>query len=227
MEYMTRKCGSCGIPAPNDRAKFCNDCGSTIVDVPDEHFPVCDSCGDVVSDTLAQFCDKCGAPVRPACPSCGNKAINKDSKFCTRCGTVFATASARPAQQPVAPAPSVVMARRRTTPPVPEEPVPVAQPEEWDPWSDGSEEFDALPVPAPQEEKRYAHLPLMADEPGQARTQRAPQISMAQKKYGHLPLVADELKGLKPAYQDPGDVPEPSRKGRPPDKKGLLGFLKK
>jgi len=231
MEYMTRKCGSCGIPAPNDRAKFCNECGSTIVDEPDTHFPVCDSCGDVVSDTLAQFCDKCGAPVRPSCPSCGNKAINRDSKFCTRCGTVFANAAARTAQKPAGQGPSVVMNRKRTAPvqqePVPEEPEPVVQPEEWDPWSDGSSEFDARPLPLPPEEKRYAHLPLMADDPDQARPQRAPQISMAPKKYGHLPLIADELKGSKPSYKDPGDVPEPSRKGRPPDKKGVFGFLKK
>ena len=43
----------------------------------------------------------------------------------------------------------------------------------------------------------------------------------------HLPLVADELKDSKPSYKDPGDVPKPSRKGRPPDKKGVFGFLKK
>jgi Double zinc ribbon len=226
MEYMTRKCGSCGIPAPNDRAKFCNECGSTIVDVQDTHFPVCDSCGDTVSDTLAQFCDKCGAQVRPSCPSCGNKAINKDSKFCTRCGTVFATAAARTARQPASQAASVVMNRKRTALPVQEEPGPVAQPDEWDPWSDGSSEFDAQPLPV-VEEKRYAHLPLIADEPDQARASRAPQISMAPKKYGHLPLIADELKGSKPSYKDAGDVPEPSRKGRPPDKKGVFGFLKK
>jgi predicted RNA-binding Zn-ribbon protein involved in translation (DUF1610 family) len=227
MEYMTRKCGSCGIPAPNDRAKFCNECGSTIVDIPDTHFPVCDSCGDVVSDTLAQFCDKCGAPVRPACPSCGNKAITRDSKFCTRCGTVFATAAARTAQQPMAKAPSVVMTRKRSTSPVQDAPEPVAQPEEWDPWSDGSEEFDAVPLPAQPEERRYDHLPLMADEPDQGRAPQAPQISLPPKRYEHLPMIADEMKDLKPSYQDAGDIPKPPRKGRSPDKKGILGFLRK
>src|SRR5208337_628502 len=101
MEYMTRKCGSCSTPAPNDKAKFCNECGSAIVDVPDTHFPVCDSCGDVVSDTLAQFC--------------------------TRCGTIFATAATRPAQQPIGQvSPSVVLTKKRTTLPVQEEPGPAA-----------------------------------------------------------------------------------------------------
>jgi hypothetical protein len=228
MEYMTRKCGSCGTPAPNTKAKFCNDCGSTIVDVQEGHFPVCDNCGGTVTDTLAQFCDMCGAPVRPSCPSCGNKAITKESKFCTRCGTVFATAASHPSQQPIGrTAPSVVLNRKRVTLPVPEEPEPVAPVDEWDPWSDGGSEFDAQPLPAPQEEKRYAHLPLMADEPEQARRPRAPQISMPGKKYGHLPLIADELKGSKPSYHDAADTPEPSRKARPPDKKGVFGFLKK
>lgn len=227
MEYMTRKCGSCSTPAPNDKAKFCNECGSAIVDVPDTHFPVCDSCGDVVSDTLAQFCDKCGAPVRPSCPSCGNKAITRESKFCTRCGTIFATAATRPAQQPIGQvSPSVVLTKKRATLPVQEEPGPAAPVAEWDPWSDGSSEFDARPLPAPQE-KRYAHLPLTADEPDEARSPRSAQISLPPKKYGHLPLIADELKGSKPSYQDAGDVPEPTRKGRSPDKKGVLGFLKK
>jgi predicted RNA-binding Zn-ribbon protein involved in translation (DUF1610 family) len=227
MEYMTRKCGSCGTPAPNAKAKFCNECGSTIIDVPDEHFPVCDSCGDVVSDTLAQFCDKCGAPVRPSCPSCGNKAITRESKFCTRCGTVFARAAAGPARLPAGQTPpAVVLTKKRTQLPVHDDPEPPAPAADWDPWSDGSPEFDAQPLLSPQE-KRYAHLPLTADEPGEEQRPRAPQIAMPPKKYGHLPLVADELKGSKPSYKDAGDVPAPSRKGRPPDKKGAFGFLKK
>lgn len=237
-EDMTRKCGSCSTPAPNEKAKFCNECGSAIIDVPDSHFPVCDNCGGTVTDSLAQFCDMCGAPVRPSCPSCGNKAITRESKFCTRCGTIFATA-ARPAKSAAATAqPSVVLNRKKNALPIQQEPVPVArptllpqahpaaEPEEWDPWSDGGEEYDARPLPAPQE-KKYAHLPLMADDPSQARPPRAPQISVPQKKYSHLPLIADELKGAKQSYTDVADTPEPSRKSRPPDKKSMLGFLKK
>jgi rRNA maturation endonuclease Nob1 len=248
---MTRKCGHCGTPPPDDEAQFCNRCGQAIVDVPEPEFPVCSTCGTRVADPHAQFCDKCGGPIRkeqviPACPTCGNKAIDENSKFCTRCGTTFSRPSvcpgcgfpipedqeavfcnrcggplpgksaARPAQQPVPSVPdttpSVVVTKRRISLPVPPVPEPVA---EWDPWSDGSPDYDAV-QPARQEQPP-AYIPP-ADT----------QISMVpQKRYAHLPLIADEMKGLKTPYTGEEDPSAHHRKDPAPRKKGVLGFMKK
>jgi rRNA maturation endonuclease Nob1 len=228
---MTRKCGSCGIPAPDGESKFCNRCGSTIVDEPEPQFPVCGTCGGMVADPEAQFCDKCGGPVRRtlACPACGNPAIDENSKFCTRCGTTFVKPNTCPgcgfpipnAQAiycnrcgsplrgvPPAAAPgSVVVTKKRTTLPV-QETAP-----DWDPWTDGGDEFDARPL-APQEPE-FVRQPV-AEEPAY----RAPQVSVPSKKYSHLPMIADELKGSK-------GEPERPAKERPAKKKGVLGFMKR
>jgi hypothetical protein len=56
------------------------------------------------------------------------------------------------------------------------------------------------------------------------------QIAVPQKRYAHLPLIADELKtkGEAGARQHPPDIPGVSQKKRAPSqKKGVLGFLKK
>jgi predicted amidophosphoribosyltransferase len=221
---MTRKCGSCGIPAPDNESRFCNRCGKAIVDEPEPQFPVCGTCGAKVADPQAQFCDKCGGPIRKAmaCPACGNPAIDENSKFCTRCGTtfvkpgtcpgcgflipddraVFCNRCGAPLRGAVpAAAPSVVITKKRTSLPVQEETV-----DNWDPWSDGSPDYDAQP-------------PLTAGEPVYA----VPQISIAPKKYSHLPLIADELKDAKKTPAGPGET---SKKERPA-KKGVLGFLKR
>jgi rRNA maturation endonuclease Nob1 len=248
---MTRQCGHCGTPPPDDQAQFCNRCGSAIVDVAEPEFPTCGTCGTRVADPHAQFCDKCGGPVQkeaviPACPTCGNKAIDANSRFCTRCGTTFTRptvcpgcgfpipedneavfcnrcggplpgkAAARPAQQPIPTAPettpSVVITKRRITLPVPG---PAA---EWDPWTDGSPEYDA----APQEPPAAYTPPDTGERAG------APQIRIPpQKRYAHLPLIADELKGPKNQYTEPDDSFVPPRKEPSQKKKGVMGFLKK
>lgn len=221
---MTRKCSSCGIPAPDGESRFCNRCGAAIVDEPEPQFPVCGTCGAQVADPLAQFCDKCGGPMKKslACPTCGNPAIDENSKFCTRCGTTFAkpgtcascgfvnpeeagfcnrcgaalkAAAAPPAPAPASPAPSVVLTPKRAPLPVVEE-TPAA---DWDPWSDSPDEQEA---PAP-----------------------APQIRVPQKKYSHLPLIADELKDYKKSPAGLGDFPAPAEPAS--RKKGGLNFLKK
>ena len=240
---MARKCGKCGTPAPDSESRFCNRCGSAIVDGPEPQFPVCISCGARVADPLAQFCDKCGGPVRKlvACPACGNPAIDGNSKFCTRCGATFVPPGTCPGcgfvnagdqalfcnrcgaplpgkgavQQPQeAPAPSVVVTRKRAPLPVQEEPVA-----DWDPWSDGGPEDDARP-PDPEEDP-YAQPAETAGEP----PYRAQQVSIPPKKYSHLPLVADELKGVKPpGPHDPFGSPQ---EGKVQKKKGFLGFMKR
>ena len=236
---MARKCGSCGIPAPDGESKFCNRCGSAIVDEPEPQFPVCSTCGAMVADPEAQFCDKCGGPMIKktiSCPTCGNPAIDENSKFCTRCGTTFEQPAVCPGcgfpipednqavfcnrcgsslsgtGQP-APVPSVV-AKKRTVLPVQEEPAG-----NWDPWSDGGHEYDSG-IPAPMEDP-YAYPSAAPAEP----EYRATQVRVPQKKYSHLPLIADELKD----YKKPSGADEYSSSSgeRPVKKKGVLGFMKK
>lgn len=221
---MTRKCSSCGIPAPDGESRFCNRCGAAIVDEPEPQFPVCGTCGAQVADPLAQFCDKCGGPMKKslACPTCGNPAIDENSKFCTRCGTTFAkpgtcascgfvnpedagfcnrcgaalkTDTPPPAAAPASPAPSVVLTPKRAALPVLEE-TPAT---DWDPWSDSPGEQEA---PAP-----------------------APQVRVPQKKYSHLPLIADELKDYKKSVPGIDDFPVPAEPAS--RRKGGLNFLKK
>jgi hypothetical protein len=235
---MTRKCGKCGIAAPDEEAVFCNRCGSEIIDEPEPDYPLCSSCGTIVSDELAEFCNRCGSriprePVPVVCPGCGVEAIDTNSLFCTRCGTPFETKKKPAGKTSHAhhrePAPSVVVKPRRTavaTPPPREEPVP-----EWDPWSDDAPESGlASPVP-PMPQKKYGHLPLVAEELARPQQRSDQQIAMPSKKYGHLPLIADELKdkgSRAPDYADEEDFPPPPAKGRkPPQKKGMMGLFKK
>ncbi|MFA4859816.1 zinc ribbon domain-containing protein [Methanoregula sp.] len=239
---MTRKCGKCGIPAPDDEAVFCNRCGSGIIDEPEPGFPVCPSCGKVVSDELAEFCNRCGSriPKELVCPGCGNPAVENESQFCTRCGTPFSP-DTEPVVIPVRKKAAhvkestisvVVSPRKPPAPKLPkQEPVP-----EWDPFTDDGHPGnlpDDLPVmPAHSSQKKYAHLPLVADELAKPARHSDQQITVAgsSKKYAHLPLIAEELKyknSPPPEYDDPG-IPEPSGKGRkPPQKKGMLGLFKK
>ncbi len=236
---MARKCSSCGTPAPDGESRFCNRCGAGIVDEPETQYPVCSACGTKVADPQAQFCDKCGAPMKKAlaCPSCGNPAIDENSKFCTRCGTTFARPNTCPGcgftvpddqavfcnrcgsplrGTPAPAAPSVLVAKKKTGLPVQEEP-----PAEWDPWTDGSSDFD-LQHPARQEQQ-YSPAQYPAGP-----ADREPQISVPPRKYSHLPLIADELKGPKTGYADKIEMAVPAQQKRDhPAKKGVLGFMKK
>jgi hypothetical protein len=57
-----------------------------------------------------------------------------------------------------------------------------------------------------------------------------PQFTVPQKRYAHLPLIADELKtkGEAGARLHPPDIPGVSEKKKAASqKKGVLGFLKK
>ncbi|MFA4876552.1 MAG: hypothetical protein WC586_03995 [Methanoregula sp.] len=235
---MTRKCGKCGIPAPDDEALFCNRCGSGIIEEIEPAFPLCSSCGTVVSDELAEFCNRCGSRIvtpAPVCPGCGNVAIDSASMFCTRCGTQFGdkkvvTKKGKPVEA-APPAPSVLVKPRKpaASKPMRQEPVP-----DWDPFNDDVYHEEPRAIPSSRTEKKYAHLPMVADElavPAPRSEKRTdPQISFSSKKYAHLPLVAEELKDKSsrgPNYDIP-DITGPSGKGKkPPQKKGMLGLFKK
>jgi len=238
---MTRKCGNCGISAPDDEALFCNRCGSEIVEVTEPEFPLCPSCGIVVSDELAEFCNRCGArisrePVPLVCPGCGNPALDDASQFCTRCGTPFVKADEAPVkarpkkQQPAREVPVSVVVKSRKPAPVPVKPVMEEPAPEWDPWSDetpGEEPGVLLPAPS---KKKYAHLPMVADELAGPAHRSEPQISVSSKKYAHLPMIAEELKNKSEwaTDSDGKEIGSSSSKSRkPPQKKGMMGLFKK
>jgi len=204
---MTKKCGNCGAPAPDNNSKFCDLCGTPFQEdqgTP-QGFPVCPACGATVSDTKALFCDVCGGPLaKPICPVCGNPAPSIHSKFCTRCGTTFSTGTlgkkrAIPAAAPEAapvvnPEPVVVKSRRG------HQPVQENLAEEWDPWTDGDPTYDVASPAPEQPPAQYTDLQRVAAEMEQTR-EAAPkrelpmaQMSVPRKKYSHLPLIADELK---------------------------------
>jgi hypothetical protein len=242
-EYMTKKCGNCGAPAPDSNSRFCDLCGAALKEEPvtPQGFPVCPACGAIVSDKIAQFCDVCGAPLaKPVCPVCGNTAPSIHSKFCTRCGATFVPATpiksrAVPPAIPVAapepePEPVVVKIRKGRVP-MQEHPQ-----EEWDPWTDDDPTFDVQNV-APQEplqeQKQYAYLPLVADElasPAETVSYQAPQIaqiSVPKKKYSHLPLIADELKEdaeRRSAANSDNGGQSSSHSDKRGKKKGMFGF---
>ena len=105
----------------------------------------------------------------------------------------------------------------------------------WDPVPD--EEFEEAYYPPPVAppktslQKKYAHLPLVAEElAGGKFKDESIVISANSKKYGHLPLVADEFKEKQsprleiesPYYPGP-----PKEKKAVKSKKGLFDLLKK
>lgn len=49
----------------------------------------CGKCGTEINDNDADFCSKCGFPLKtpPICPKCGHVAVDSTRKFCSICGT--------------------------------------------------------------------------------------------------------------------------------------------
>jgi hypothetical protein len=115
-------------------------------------------------------------------------------------------AAHQPGQAPV------IVTQRKHAFPLP----PVTVPEtDWEPWN----EVPSAPV--------HSQTPASAI-PEQAH--HDPQIALPQKRYAHLPLVANEMikKGDAGTYQHSPDISGVSQKKKTgSQKKGVLGFLKK
>ena len=231
-------CGRCGNPAPDAEALFCNRCGTGYKKEPENTPPLCPRCGFVIPDDQSQFCNRCGAAVgpgpadkKPACVKCGAIAPDGDTLFCNRCGTPFNSAviSPKPVHFPSHashPSASVKISQKKQ--------VPVAAPHEdlWDPVPheevDPAHYHHEVALPA---KKKYAHLPLVAEElAGGKNRDESISLSGNTKKYAHLPLVADELK----EKQSPRlEIESPYYPGPPREtkttksKKGLFDLLKK
>lgn len=235
-------CPRCSNPAPDADALFCNKCGTSYQNELENIIPHCQRCGHPVPDDLSQFCNRCGAatgtgPVNriPVCAACGATAPDEETLYCNRCGTAFNdTASPAkpvrsPSQRPAHTA-SVKISQKKQMP-------AVMVPEDlWDPVPEEAiaPGYFSYPQgqPAASQKKKYAHLPLVADElsGGKVRDEIINISGGNSKKYAHLPLVADEFKEKQsprleiesPYYPGP---PKEKKAGKP--KKGLFDLLKK
>jgi hypothetical protein len=217
-------CRACGIPAPDDHSVFCTRCGLKFAGMSDERYPLCTACGSIVPDEHAFFCNRCGnkllpEPIRtaPVCAACGAPAVDDQTLFCNRCGTPF-TKPATP-EKLLRKAPgSVIITKKKhsVTSPAPDE-VDVRE----DLPSDPPGYLTEAP-PYPQAQKKFAHLPLAADE--------ITRDTPPSKKYTHLPLVADELKVKESPkggiFSNGAREPPPHQKKGAP-KKGVLGMFKR
>lgn len=207
-------CPGCGTVVSDELAQFCNRCGARLPPVP----VVCSSCGSPAIDNQSRFCTRCGTTFeqKPVlrninCPSCGAPDPRGQSVYCNRCGAPFNRQGVQAAYQP-GQAP-VIVTQRKPAGPLPAVIVPDT---DWEPWNDvppapGHSGTSGSAIP-----EQSAHL--------------YQQIAVPQKRYAHLPLVADEMKKKSEpgSRQHAPDIPNASQKKRTvSQKKGVLGFLKK
>ena len=218
-------CRSCGIPAPDDQSVFCTRCGQKYAADPEDRYPVCSSCGSVVPDEQAVFCNRCGTKISSGpepdvpvtvsgIPVSGIQALLKTAKK-TRPVTAKKTTG------------SVIVTKKKHSASPPAQVggyIPDVLPLSLEPPDDRGEE--ALPEAQPQE--KYAHLPLVADEPA---ADTRPSKNQPSKKYAHLPLIADELKVKDTPqagfFSNGAREPSPSRQKKDAQKKGIMGMFKR
>jgi len=206
-------CPGCGTVVSDELAQFCNRCGTRIQVQP----VICSTCGSPAIDTQSRFCTRCGTtfekkPVvrSKTCPSCGAPDPQGQSVYCNRCGAPFSRQGAH-AAHPQGHAP-VVITQKRPAGPHPTLMVPET---DWEPWSDAPPALGISRAEPPIPEQPVFH---------------EQQIAIPQKRFAHLPLVADEMKkkGEPQASQHTQDIHGVSVKKKPASqKKGVLGFLKK
>jgi len=206
-------CPGCGTVVSDELAQFCNRCGARLPLVP----VVCRSCGSPAIDNQSRFCTRCGTtfeqkPVlqNTNCPSCGAPDPQGQSVYCNRCGAPFNRQGVQAAYQP-GQAP-VIVTQRKPAGPLSAVIVPDT---DWEPWNDVP---PALGV-SRSTEPAIPKQPVFHDQ----------HVAVPQKRYAHLPLIADEMKKGEPgSRQHASDIPNASQKKRTvSQKKGVLGFLKK
>jgi predicted amidophosphoribosyltransferase len=173
-------CPACGAVVSDELAQYCNRCGTKILPVP----VVCGSCGSPAIDNQSRFCTRCGTtfeqkPVLRTknCPSCGAPDPSGRSVYCDRCGAPFNRQGMQAAPQPDPAAPVIVTQRKPHAGPLPVVTIPET---DWEPWNDVPPAPGRSGSPGPAIPEQPAH-------PDQ-------QIAVPKKRYAHIPLVADELK---------------------------------
>ena len=202
-EHTHPVCRACGIPAPDDQSVFCTRCGLKFAGGIEDRYPLCTACESVIPDEHAVFCNRCGKkllsepiPTAPVCAACGAPAVDDQALFCNRCGTPFSQPATAEKLRKKAPG-SVIITKKK----------------------------NSVSPPAPGE----AFVP--EDLPSDPQVYLTAAPAQVQKKFAHLPLVADELKvkdSPQRGFYSTG-IREPSslhqKKGAP--KKGVLGMFKR
>ena len=193
-------CPGCGTVVSDELAQFCNRCGARIPPVPF----VCNTCGSPAIDNQSRFCTRCGTtfeqkPIlqNTICPSCGAPDPHGQAVYCNRCGAPFNRERVQAVHQPgLAP---VIVTQRKPSGSQPRLTVPDS---DWEPWNDVPPVPGRSGTPGPAMREQSAH--------------HEQQTAIPQKRYAHLPLVADELrkKGDDGAYQHLPEIPgTPKKKG--------------
>jgi len=193
-------CPACGATVSDKMAQFCDVCGAPLAKL------VCPVCGTPAPSSRSKFCTRCGATFGPPVPG-KNRAV--------------------PAAPPVPaaePGPVVVRPRKGRQP-EPEEPANEWDPwTDGDPLYDISAPLPLQPQQRPLTDLERIAGGMPRPKPAQ---DPEPQHSGSRKKYAHLPLVADELKedAERRAARDTGE--NAGRKGKQQGKKGgIFKFMK-
>ena len=198
-------CPACGEMIPDDQAQFCDKCGASLAHEPEPM--VCPVCGNPALDENSRFCSRCGTTFAPNDPAPGMYQA--------------------PPQQPVAdlrrsPAiPPVTNVAADESPDGwtpwsdngPETDIHLIAQNERKRYSRPPLDADASPKPSSQQYQNTIQNSL--------------QGSSRRKKYAHLPLVADELKEQGTHEPEQGGNPEyPPQNDRQNQKKGGIRFLR-
>jgi len=228
---MAKKCEQCGAPAVDAQSLFCNLCGGYVQDEPEPSLPVCRACGIPAPDDQSVFCTRCGLKYAadpddryPVCTSCGSVVPDEQAVFCNCCGTKISSGPETAAPVTASGAPvSGIQALLKIT--KKSRPATVKK-------SPGSvivtkKKHPASP-PAPQ--GGYLTEVPLSDLPDD-RTEDVTPDPQPQKKYAHLPLVADELK-VKDSpqggfFSNGAREPSSSHQKKDAQKKGLMGMFKR
>jgi len=253
---MAKKCEQCGAPAVDTQSLFCNVCGGYVRDEPEPSLIICRACGIPAPDDQSVFCTRCGQKYAadtedryPVCSSCGSVVPDEQAVFCNRCGTKISSGPehAVPVAESDTPVSgiqallktakksgaatakkspgSVIITKKKhsASPSDPQIGHVTEQPPSY-PQDDHRKEAPR----DPQVQKKYAHLPLVADEPT---VDIHSPGNESTKKYAHLPLIADELKvkDAPPAGFFSNGAREPSSSLRKKDvpKKGIMDMFKR
>jgi len=200
-------CPSCGAIVSDRKAQFCDVCGAPLAK------PVCPVCGTPAQSSRSKFCTRCGATFGPPVPV-KNRA-----------------GSAPPKPTMEESAPVVVRPRKgRLAKPEPAPVHTVEEWDPWtdgDPLYDVSAPLPLQPQQRPLTD--LERIAAGVSRPKPTREHEAQQPAGQQKKYAHLPLVADELREeaerRRSAYDTGESKGTSGRKGKQGKKGGMFKFL--
>jgi len=197
-------CPACGTIVSDKKAQFCDVCGAPLAK------PVCPVCGAPAPSSRSKFCTRCGATFVPQVP--GKSRV----------------APATPPIPAPEPDPVVVRSRKGRLP-EPDSPAEEWDPwTDGDPLYDVSTPLPLQPQQRPLTDLERIAGGMIPRPKKPAAQDPEPQNSGSRKKYAHIPLVADELKqdAERRAAHNNEESEGAGRKGRQGKKGGMFKFMK-